>query len=179
MPRTLAPAARSQRVLFACSAADPAVLGALREHSVEVQLATSQAEVCHGFEHWRPTCMLVDVDQIELGDAVFALCTSAVQPVRLVLLASPAAFFVALDWIATCRADHVLMKPASSDELVASITGASSATTPRLPSIDRVQWEYIQAVLGSCHGNVSEAARQLGMFRQSLQRMLRRHPPRS
>lgn len=179
MARTVAPASSSERVLFACSAADPAVLEALKEHSVEVQSAASQAEVCHGFENWQPTCMLVDVDQVELGDAVFALCTSAVRPVRLVLLASPAAFFIALDWIATCRADHVLMKPAQADELVASISGASTATTPRLPSIDRVQWEYIQAVLGSCHGNVSEAARQLGMFRQSLQRMLRRHPPRS
>jgi len=46
-----------------------------------------------------------------------------------------------------------------------------------LPSLERIQWEYIHAVLGSCDGNVSEAARQLGIYRQSLQRMLRRHPP--
>jgi ActR/RegA family two-component response regulator len=48
---------------------------------------------------------------------------------------------------------------------------------PRLPSLERLQWEYIHAVLGSCAGNVSEAARQLGIHRQSLQRMLRRNPP--
>jgi DNA-binding NtrC family response regulator len=54
---------------------------------------------------------------------------------------------------------------------------ASPEFTPRLPSLERVQWEYIHAVLESCRGNVSEAARQLGIHRQSLQRMLRRHPP--
>jgi ActR/RegA family two-component response regulator len=48
---------------------------------------------------------------------------------------------------------------------------------PRLPSLELLQWEYIHAVLGSCAGNVSEAARQLGIHRQSLQRMLRRNPP--
>jgi ActR/RegA family two-component response regulator len=48
---------------------------------------------------------------------------------------------------------------------------------PRLPSLERLQWEYIHAVLSSCAGNVSEAARQLGIHRQSLQRMLRRNPP--
>jgi two-component system response regulator RegA len=42
----------------------------------------------------------------------------------------------------------------------------------------RIQWEYIHAVLESCGGNISEAARQLGVHRQSLQRMLRRLPPR-
>jgi ActR/RegA family two-component response regulator len=53
----------------------------------------------------------------------------------------------------------------------------SSEAAFRLPSLERVQWEYIHAVLNSCAGNVSEAARQLGIHRQSLQRMLRRHPP--
>ena len=54
---------------------------------------------------------------------------------------------------------------------------AASEAAFRLPSLDRVRWEYIHAVLNSCAGNVSEAARQLGIHRQSLQRMLRRHPP--
>jgi transcriptional regulator of acetoin/glycerol metabolism len=58
-----------------------------------------------------------------------------------------------------------------------SASSASPESAPRLPSLERVQWEYIHAVLESCAGNVSEAARQLGIHRQSLQRRLRRHPP--
>jgi two-component system response regulator RegA len=60
-------------------------------------------------------------------------------------------------------------------EVSQAAPGSESAL--RLPSLERVQWEYIHAVLHSCAGNVSEAARQLGIHRQSLQRMLRRHPP--
>jgi len=44
-------------------------------------------------------------------------------------------------------------------------------------TLARVQWEHIQAVLFSCCGNVSEAARILGLHRRSLQRKLRRLPP--
>ena len=53
----------------------------------------------------------------------------------------------------------------------------SRADIERVPTLERMQWEYIRAVLGSCGGNVSEAARQLGIYRQSLQRMLRRRQP--
>jgi ActR/RegA family two-component response regulator len=60
--------------------------------------------------------------------------------------------------------------------LIISSPDAAQAV-PRLPSLERLQWEYIHAVLSWCAGNVSEAARQLGIHRQSLQRMLRRNPP--
>jgi two-component system response regulator RegA len=48
-----------------------------------------------------------------------------------------------------------------------------------VPSLDRVEWEYLQRVLADCQGNVSEAARRLRMHRRSLQRKLSRLPPRS
>jgi ActR/RegA family two-component response regulator len=57
-------------------------------------------------------------------------------------------------------------------------SGSSALATALWPSLERIQWEYIHAVLESCNGNISEAARQLGVHRQSLQRMLRRLPPR-
>lgn len=48
----------------------------------------------------------------------------------------------------------------------------------RVPSLDRVEWEYLQRVLSDSDGNISEAARRLGMHRRSLQRKISRHPPR-
>jgi len=42
------------------------------------------------------------------------------------------------------------------------------------PSLGRVEWEHIHSVLLQCEGNVSEAARRLGLHRRSLQRRLRR-----
>ena len=46
-------------------------------------------------------------------------------------------------------------------------------------SLDRVQWEHINRVLVECNGNVSEAARALGIHRRSLQRKLSRVHPTS
>jgi two-component system response regulator RegA len=43
-------------------------------------------------------------------------------------------------------------------------------------SLARVEWDHIQTVLLQARGNVSEAARVLGLHRRSLQRKLRRAP---
>jgi len=41
-------------------------------------------------------------------------------------------------------------------------------------SLARIQWEHIHTVLLDCRGNITEAARMLGLHRRSLQRKLRR-----
>ncbi len=50
-------------------------------------------------------------------------------------------------------------------------------TSEDVPSLDRVEYEYLQRVLADCQGNVSEAARRLRMHRKSFQRKIGRHPP--
>lgn len=45
------------------------------------------------------------------------------------------------------------------------------------PSLASVEWLHIQQVLEDCGGNISEAARRLGMHRRSLQRKLGKYPP--
>jgi len=45
-----------------------------------------------------------------------------------------------------------------------------------VPSLARVEWEHIQRVLTECQGNVSYAARVLGLHRRSLQRKLSKFP---
>ncbi len=46
-----------------------------------------------------------------------------------------------------------------------------------VPSLARVEWEHIQRVLTDCGGNVSQAAKLLGLHRRSLQRKLAKYPP--
>jgi two-component system response regulator RegA len=41
-----------------------------------------------------------------------------------------------------------------------------------------VEWEHIQRVLTDSGGNISLAAKQLGIHRRSLQRKLSKYPPR-
>jgi DNA-binding NtrC family response regulator len=61
--------------------------------------------------------------------------------------------------------------PASDPEPRMMVASAS-----RLPSLYYAEWHYIDFVL-SCVGNVSEAARILGIRRSTLQRKRKKHPP--
>jgi two-component system, response regulator RegA len=79
-------------------------------------------------------------------------------------------------------ADHYLSKPVDADQIVAafrSLPGKSAITeaSPNVPSLARVEWEHIQRVLTDCGGNISLAAKQLGLHRRSLQRKLSKYPP--
>ena len=77
-------------------------------------------------------------------------------------------------------ATHYLSKPADADEVIAAFhrdAGNPDATIEsRPPTVGRVEWEHIQAVLKDCQGNISEAARRLRMHRRSLQRKLAKKP---
>ena len=85
-------------------------------------------------------------------------------------------------------ADHYLSKPADADQIIAAWQrineggegNAVDAADERhaVPSLARVEWEHIQRVLTDCAGNVSQAAKLLGLHRRSLQRKLSKYPPR-
>jgi two-component system response regulator RegA len=84
-------------------------------------------------------------------------------------------------------AKHYLTKPADADEILRAFHGetagsptaatASSFGVEDTPSLARAEWEHIQRVLSDVNGNVSEAARRLGLHRRSLQRKLAKYPP--
>jgi two-component system response regulator RegA len=70
-----------------------------------------------------------------------------------------------------------LTKPADADQIAAALQGTQPAAATDVPSLARVEWEHIQRVLTDCGGNVSQAARALGIHRRSLQRKLSKYPP--
>jgi two-component system, response regulator RegA len=69
-----------------------------------------------------------------------------------------------------------LTKPADADQIVAAFDGTQPADDVQAPSLARVEWEHIQRILADCAGNVSQAARILGIHRRSLQRKLAKRP---
>ena len=88
-------------------------------------------------------------------------------------------------------ADNYLTKPVSIETIEHSLgigvseeseaeggDGEEPSDAQEFPSLARHEREYIEYVLAECDGNISEAARRLGLHRQSLQRKLRKYPPR-
>ena len=81
-----------------------------------------------------------------------------------------------------------IAKPVSFEQILSALDAQPRPETnhgPRRPvrpvplTLARVEWEHINRVLAESSGNISEAARRLGMQRQSLQRKLRKLAPRS
>lgn len=79
-------------------------------------------------------------------------------------------------------ATHYLTKPADVDDIIAGFSRASTPpdelpeTPDQVPSLARTEWEHINRILADCGGNISQAARLLGIHRRSLQRKLAKHP---
>ena len=82
-------------------------------------------------------------------------------------------------------ADHYLTKPVDVDQILAayeaieSSQACESVPPATVPTLARVEWEHIQRILTDCGGNVSQAAKLLGLHRRSLQRKLLKYPPRT
>lgn len=84
-------------------------------------------------------------------------------------------------------AAHYLSKPADADQILDAYRKALAPEHSRavvgdatlVPSLARVEWEHIQRVLADCDGNISQAAKLLGLHRRSLQRKLSKYPPRA
>jgi two-component system, response regulator RegA len=80
-------------------------------------------------------------------------------------------------------ARNYLTKPASLTDILQALGDDNDATMPALPdappSLERLEWEHIQRVLDDHQGNVSAAARTLGIHRRTLQRRLKKRPSAS
>jgi two-component system response regulator RegA len=74
-------------------------------------------------------------------------------------------------------ADVVLPKPITGRDILKRLEQPHLAETSEMgdtPTLAQAESEHIARVLTDTRGNVSEAARRLGIFRSSLQRRLRK-----
>jgi two-component system, response regulator RegA len=101
---------------------------------------------------------------------------------RIVVLTGYGSIATAIDAV-RLGATYYLQKPADADEILNAFLKDSPQSentddAPPAPSLARAEWEHINRVLNDCQGNISEAARRLGIHRRSLQRKLHKFPPR-
>lgn len=104
--------------------------------------------------------------------------------ISIVVLTGRGSIATALEAV-RCWADYYLSKPVDVNQILSTYEAVRFSTlgdTPppaTVPSLARVEWEHIQRVLTDCGGNVSQAAKLVGLHRRSLQRKLSKYPPRN
>ncbi|MGF1632369.1 MAG: response regulator transcription factor [Phycisphaerae bacterium] len=129
----------------------------------------------------RPRRAVVDLKMPGMnGLDLVPLLVESVPGIRIVVLTGYGSIATAVEAVKRGAADY-LTKPVDTDQIMAALGGKpieiSDDYDPDTPSLARVEWEHIQRTLSDCDGNISLAARKLGIHRRSLQRKLGRLPP--
>lgn len=145
-----------------------------------VHHASNLAEVEALLTQHTPGYAVVDL-KLAGGDSGLA-CVQALhahdEDMLIVVLTGYASIATAVDAMRR-GAWNYLPKPFDIDALAQSFEapGEDAAPPPAAPvSLRRQGWEHMQRVLAECGGNVSQAARVLGVDRRTLQRKLAKRP---
>jgi two-component system response regulator RegA len=152
---------------------------ALRERGLEVRGAGDHREALDTAHSFQPELALVDLRMPGApGQDVVRDLVEAVPGIKVVVLTGYGSIATALETVRLGAVDY-LTKPADADQILAAFNGNREAEEgpDTVPSLERVEWEHIQRVLSDCGGNVSQAARVLGIHRRTLQRKLANFPP--
>lgn len=156
-----------------------ALAGALRRRGHTVLLAHNHDDAVTEAEAWSPDRAIVDLRMPEHGGLEVVQALHGIDPsLRIVVLTGYGSIATAVEAM-KAGAMHYLTKPAEADEILAAfertepnVHAAEVEASPR--RLEEVEWDHLQRVLTDAGGNVSEAARRLGMHRRSLQRKLAR-----
>jgi two-component system response regulator RegA len=158
----------------------PRLARALRDRGFEVREAADGAAALDLARNDPPEHAVVDLRMPGLSGLEVVQRLKEIDPSTLVVvLTGYGSIATALEAVRLGATDY-LSKPADVDQIVAAFSRAGSPLPSPdespTPSLARVEWEHINRVLADCGGNVSQAARVLGIHRRSLQRKLSKFP---
>lgn len=162
----------------------PRLARALADRGLEARAAASREEALASVAAWAPDLAVVDLRLPGPSGLELLRDLLAVHPAtRVLMLTGYSSVSTAVEAMRLGAVGY-LPKPADADEILAAFERAEApplaATEGELPapSLARAEWEHIDRVLTECGGNVSKAARRLGVHRRTLQRKLGKDPPR-
>jgi len=153
---------------------------ALEKRGFQVRVAHTVAEALSNIQDGVPEYAVIDLKMpSQSGLALVSRLKASGERTKIVVLTGYASIATAVEAI-KLGATYYLSKPADADDIVAAFhrdSGNVSAPVNEKPlSVHRLEWEYINRVLGENDGNVSATARALGMHRRTLQRKLSKRP---
>ncbi|QDT07215.1 Photosynthetic apparatus regulatory protein RegA [Rubripirellula lacrimiformis] len=156
---------------------------AMQQRGFRVETAGNFDEAVEVFR-MRPTDLAV-LDLRMPGKSGLELLRKLLQmkpDTRVIILSGFGSIPASIDAV-RAGAVNFLSKPADADDILGAFVRGDDPTVPEgalafpAPSLARNEWEHIHRVLSDCGGNISEAARRLGIHRRSLQRKLRKRAP--
>jgi two-component system, response regulator RegA len=156
---------------------------AMSERGYDVRSAANYDEAIESARADSPQFAVVDLKMPGRSGLEVVRDLKQIDPTtRIIVLTGYGSIATAVDAV-KLGATQYLPKPADADEILSAlhddeVGDAAPAQEFPAPSLARAEWEHIQRVLSDAGGNVSEAARRLGMHRRSLQLKLRKNPPK-
>jgi two-component system response regulator RegA len=162
---------------------DPVFLSTFRRElerrDFRVATAESLADAAHAARVQRPTVIVLD---LMLGDEsgleLIESLRREAPAVRIVMTTGHPSFGNAVEAM-RLGAHNFVPKPCTVERVLAAAAAEPPAmrAIPARASLAQSERAHIERVIAACDGNISEAARRLGMHRRSLQRKLRKHVP--
>ena len=160
-----------------------AIARALERRNYVVYTAESVAVALTWIERARIDYASVDLRMPGASGLELVRHLVAVQPVAVVVVLTGYGSIATAVEAMKLGAAHYLTKPADAVDLLRAFgVQPEAGATPHapeaaaVPSLARVEWEHLNRVVTECGGNISKAARMLGMQRRSLQRKLAKYP---
>jgi two-component system response regulator RegA len=144
-----------------------------------VATAESCAVAADAARAYRPTVVVLD---LMLGDEsgldLIETLRRESPATRIVMTTAHPSFGSAVEAM-KLGAHHFVPKPCTVERVLAAaaVERARHVPVPAHASLAQSERAHIDRIVAACDGNISEAARRLGMHRRSLQRKLHKHVP--
>jgi two-component system, response regulator RegA len=154
---------------------------AFRDRGFDVRTARDAAEALRAARQDSPEFAVVDLRMPDASGLDVVRELHSIDPASVIVMLTGYGSIATAVEAVRLGAVHYLSKPVDIDQILAALAGKSAASPispDSVPSLARVEWEHIQRVLRDCDGNISQAARLLGLHRRSLQRKLSKDPVR-
>jgi len=149
----------------------------------QVSLAGNYEEAMQIIQEEKPQMAVVDLRMPGKSGLELIKNALAVHPeMRIVVLTGYGSIATATEAV-KLGAVSFLPKPADVDDIIMAFSQTTELNLPdpeedfQVPSLARMEWEHINRVLHNCKGNISAAAKKLGLHRRTLQRKLNKFPP--
>jgi two-component system response regulator RegA len=155
---------------------------ALRERGLAVVCAADAYEAIAAARRQTFRCALLDVRLPGPSGLDLIVSLKAIAPhLRMVMLTGYGNIATAVAALKVGAFDY-LTKPCDADTVLEKLAGFAAPPThfelrTSTPSLARVEWEHMTRVVADCDGNLTHAAKILGIHRRSLQRKLKLEPP--